>query len=200
MKEHPMSADDNTNLASRIISASSEADRARLDALLPEVYDHLREIARMMLKRERSTTTIQATSLVNEAYARMVTGAGVAANDRMHLLRLLAQRMRWILIERARRPKIDKAGDMDVEIVPDGQERDAASLEALDRAVRKLRERNPVAADVVDARVHLQWTEQQIADEFGIGEATVRRKWAFAKAWLRTEIEGVGTGAMEELA
>lgn len=188
--ENTMSTDENPNLASRIISASSEADRARLDALLPEVYDHLREIARLMLKRERSTTTIQATALVNEAYARMVAGTGIAANDRLHLLRLLSQRMRWILIERARRPKVDRAQDADINVIADGDERDASSLEALDRAVRKLREHNSLAADVVDARVHLQWTEQQIAEEFGVGEATVRRKWAFAKAWLRTEIEG----------
>lgn len=178
-------------LRDRIASVVSEVSRDRIDALLPEVYDAVRKIAGTMLRRGSTSATFEATALVHEAYARVVSGEDLVIADRHHLLRLIAQRMRWILIDRSKRPSPRDPGSGP----PDGacteDATDPATLEAMDVALERLRKEEPVSAAVVDARIHFQWDDRQIGRELGISEATVRRKWRAAKAWLAVELGDV---------
>ena len=50
----------------------SAGDREALERVLPQVYDHLRNIARRQLRAERTDHTLTPTALVHEAYLKLV--------------------------------------------------------------------------------------------------------------------------------
>ena len=62
------------------------------------------------MRQERPDHTLQATSLVNEAYLRLIDVNRVEWRDRAHFLALAAQMMRRILVEFARNRHRQKRG------------------------------------------------------------------------------------------
>ncbi len=140
---------------SRILSAIEQGDPRAAGQLLPLVYDELRRLAAKQLAREPAGHTLQATALVHEAYLRLV-GDGRAApfNDRRHLFAAAATAMRRILIDAARAKRAEKRGgggqrlpleDVAAPVVDE-------ELLALDEALRKLSEEDPVKAQLVERR------------------------------------------------
>jgi len=158
-----------------------------LERLLPVVYDELRALARAHLRRERPDHTLQATALVHEAYLRLL-GDAAAWNDRQHFFRAAAEAMRRILVDHARGRTRDKRGGALVRIdlsevdVADG--RDPELTLALDDAFCRLEKQDPGAADVVRLRFYAGLSVQETASATGLSERTVKREWAFARAWL----------------
>jgi RNA polymerase sigma factor (sigma-70 family) len=65
-------------------------------------------------------------------------------------------------------------------------------LLALDEALKKLAEIDPRAAELVQLLYFAGLTLPQAASTLGISPRTASRLWAFARAWLRNEIEGDG--------
>ena len=56
------------------------------DALMPLVYNELRQLAASYLRRERSDHTLQPTALVHEVYLRLVQQDNVNWQNRHHFL------------------------------------------------------------------------------------------------------------------
>ena len=56
----------------RILSQIESGDPAAADQLLPLVYEELRKLAAVRLAQEKPGQTLQATSLVHDAYLRLV--------------------------------------------------------------------------------------------------------------------------------
>ena len=72
------------------------------EALLPLVYDELRRLAAQKMAQEAPGQTLQATSLVHEAYIRLIGGEKLQHWDsRGHFVAAAAEAMRRILIDRA---------------------------------------------------------------------------------------------------
>jgi RNA polymerase sigma factor (TIGR02999 family) len=105
-----------------------------------------------------------------------------------------ARAMRRILIERARhkRRQIRGGARQRRELHPGL----AATLEpdeellALDTALAKLAERDPVKARLVELRYFAGLTGEEAAEMLGIYARTADRYWTYARAWLRREMEG----------
>ena len=74
-----------------------------IDQVMSLMYDDLRALARSQLRREYAARTLEPTTLVHEAYLKMVRGANLEAMDRGHLLALAAHAMRQVLVDYARR-------------------------------------------------------------------------------------------------
>src|SRR5689334_7549795 len=55
-----------------LLRAWGEGDGSALDRLVPLVYEELHRLARRYMRQERRDHTLQATSLVNEAYLRLI--------------------------------------------------------------------------------------------------------------------------------
>jgi RNA polymerase sigma factor (TIGR02999 family) len=101
--------------------------------------------------------------------------------------------MRRILIDRARqKQRIVHGGDrkrqpLDPNLaaapVPDDD------LLALDEALSRLAERDPVKARLVELRFFVGLTGDQAAQVLGISPKTADRYWAYARAWLRREMD-----------
>jgi RNA polymerase sigma factor (TIGR02999 family) len=95
----------------RILSAIQQGDPLAAEQLLPLVYDELRKLAAQKLAHETAAHTLDATSLVHEAYLRLVGDAcDRRFTDRQHFFRAAATAMRHILIDRARRKHTRKHG------------------------------------------------------------------------------------------
>ena len=185
-----------SDLVSRILRDLRGADREEaLNKLFPAVYAELRAAARAQLRHERSDHTLQATALVHEAYLRLLRGAYPSWNDRQHFFRAAAEAMRRILVEHARRRARVKRGGNPVRItladVASLTEQDPLDVLALDAAIRRLEEQDPTAADIVRLRFFAGLSVEETAAMLELSERTVKREWAFARAWLFTALGGL---------
>ena len=168
---------------------NAETRSAALDRLVPVVYDELRALARSHLRRERPDHSLQATALVHEVYLRLLGGAGQPVwNDRHHFFVAAAEAMRRILIEHARARGRQKRGGertaVELESADLAVEHDLDSVLALDDAIRRLGEQDPRAASVVRLRFFAGLSVEETADAMGLSVRTVKREWAYARAWL----------------
>ena len=87
----------------RILSQIESGDPSAAEQLLPLVYDELRKLAAVNLAQEKPGQTLQATSLVHDAYIRLVdTDKAQHWNSRGHFFGAAAEAMRRIIVEQAR--------------------------------------------------------------------------------------------------
>ncbi len=186
-----------TRRITRLLREASGGERAKaFDALLPLVYDELKELARGRLKHERPGHTLNATALVHEAYLRLVEQSEVSWQNRAHFYAVASQAMRRVLVDYARRRGAEKrgAGRGNVSLDGMGEAMQAIGDERLDEVVAldellgRLSEHDPRASDIVQYRVFGGLRHREIAEVLEISEATVRRSWTFAKLWLRREL------------
>jgi RNA polymerase sigma factor (TIGR02999 family) len=176
----------------QVLSQMAGGDPEALDRLLPVVYDNLRDLARRELRRERQDHTLSATAMVHEAYLRLVQLDNVSWEGRAHFFGAAAVAMRRILISYARTRNAQKrgAGAAHVpleDVVVAARERPADVL-ALDEALERLKELDPRQASVVECRFFAGMSLDETAAALGISNATVRRDWALARAWLNREL------------
>jgi RNA polymerase sigma factor (TIGR02999 family) len=186
------------NAVTHILSTIEQGDPSAAGELLPLIYDELRKLAAQRLAREQPGQTLQATALVHEAYLRLVGNDGDARhwNGRGHFFAAAAMAMRRILIERARRKRCQIHGGQRQrrELHPDiaaATEPDEDLL-ALDTALAKLAERDPVKARLVELRYFAGLTGEEAAEILGISARTADRYWVYTRAWLRREMDGAG--------
>jgi RNA polymerase sigma factor (TIGR02999 family) len=185
----------NMSDVTRILFAIDQGDPLATEQLLPLVYDELRRLAAARLAHERAGQTLQATALVHEAYLRLLDGEQVLAwNSRGHFFAACAEAMRRILVERARHKQSLKAGGGHRrQELPDIELADAAprlDLLALHEALTKLEQQDKRRAELVKLRFFAGLTIAQAAQALGIAESTADNDWAYARSWLRLEIEG----------
>jgi RNA polymerase sigma factor (TIGR02999 family) len=173
----------------RILSAIEQGDPSAAEQLLPLVYDELRQLAAQRLAQEKPGQTLQATALVHEAYLRLVDVEQVHYWDsRGHFFAAAAEAMRRILINHARDRGRQKRGggrqrvDLDHLALADQASDD--EVLALDEALQRLEQHNPLCAELVKLRFFTGLTMDEAATALGITVRTAHRYWAFARAWL----------------
>jgi RNA polymerase sigma factor (TIGR02999 family) len=161
------------------------------DALAQQVYDELRRVAAAYMRRERPGQTLQATALVHEAYLRLVQ-SDPAWNDRQHFIAIAARSMRQILVERARaRGARKRWGGMNRVTLSEtlaGAATADEMLPALDEALERLERIDPEQARIVELRFFVGLGNDETAASLGLSPATVKRRWALARAWLFREL------------
>jgi RNA polymerase sigma factor (TIGR02999 family) len=177
-----------------LLRAWSQGDGSALDRLMPLVYNELHRLARRYMRRERPDHTLQATSLVNEAYLRLIDVNRVEWRNRAHFLALAAHMMRRILVESARSRQRHKRGGGavhlnldDVHELPGSKEPD---LVALSDAISGLATFDARMGQVVELRFFGGLTVDETAHVLNVSPETVLRDWKTAKAWLLREISG----------
>jgi RNA polymerase sigma factor (TIGR02999 family) len=173
--------------------ADDASDPADVDALAPLVYDELRRLAAAYMRRERPGQTLQATALVHEAYMRLA-GAGTPWHDKRHFVGIAARSMRQILVERARARGAQKrwAGLNRVSLSESLAiaAHEETILPALDEALTRLERIDSEQARIVELRFFAGLSIEDTADALGLSPATVKRRWALARAWLFRELSG----------
>jgi RNA polymerase sigma factor (TIGR02999 family) len=166
-------------------------DEEALHRLLPLVYEELRRVARRHLRAERADHTLQTTALIHEAYLRLVNQGASAAQDRCHFIALTSHLMRQILVDHARaRLAKKRGGGWRITLAEDLAAAVPVETDvlAVDDALVRLAALDPQQARVVELRYFGGLSIRETAEVLGVSEATVKREWATARAWLHREI------------
>ena len=159
--------------------------------LVEAVYGELRRLARRQLARERPNHSLSPTALVNEAYLKLVDQRRVRWQNRAHFFAVAAQVMRRVLVDHARARATAKRGGVTM-VTLDGIDvgAPAAGLDilALDAALDKLGRVDARQKRLVELRYFAGLTIEEAAAVLDVAPITVKRDWAFARAWLFREL------------
>jgi RNA polymerase sigma factor (TIGR02999 family) len=179
--------------ATEILRQIEQGETLAADRLLPLVYDELKKLAAARLAHELPGQTLQPTSLVHEAYVRLVDVEQAQGwESRGHFFAAAAEAMRRILVDAARRKRREKHGgnrhrvslDDVAPAVPDVRE----DLLALDDALTRLATHDSLAVRLVELRHFTGLSVSEAAQALGISTRTAERLWTYARAWLHREI------------
>jgi RNA polymerase sigma factor (TIGR02999 family) len=175
-----------------LLHAHVAGDSRALTELLPRVYDELRRIARIRLRRAGAAHTLTPTEVVHEAYLRLVPLEGIVVQDRVHFFALASRVMRNVLVDQVVRRNAVKRGGGQVHVTLDAaapsSERPLDELVELSRALDRLEQEDERQARVVECRFFGGLSIEETAECLGISAATVSRDWTFARAWLHREL------------
>lgn len=176
----------------RLLMAASEGDAGAKDRLWSAVYDELRRLARARRVSEGHLHGHGSSSLVNEAYLRLVGGAAVQWQDRRHFFAAAARAIRRIQIDAARyRNRVKRGGGRVSEPIADQAAARDVPLEdlvALDDALDQLESSYPRCYEIVTLRYYSGLSVEQTAVELGVSPRTVEAEWRFARAWLHRRL------------
>jgi RNA polymerase sigma factor (TIGR02999 family) len=172
----------------RLLDQWRAGNSAALDELAPLVYAELRQLASHYMRQERSDHTLQPTALVHEAYMRLTGLRAARFANRVHFYGAAANAMRRILVDHARHRDAAKRG-AGVRLVSLDESMDLGidldrDLVALDAALEDFAAIAPRPARVVELRYFGGLSVSETASLLDIAPATVKRQWAFARAWL----------------
>jgi RNA polymerase sigma factor (TIGR02999 family) len=158
-----------------------------LDRWVPVLYDDLRALAGKLLSDRGVAVTLQPTSLVHEAYLRLVGQRRMDWQDRLHFFAVAARVMRRVLVDHCRARMTQKRGGalLAVELVDAaGTAPREVDVLTVDRLLTRLAEFDAQQERIVELRFFAGLTVEETAEALGISKATVKRDWALAKAWL----------------
>lgn len=172
----------------RILSGVPPGDSKAAADLLPLVYDELRRLAAHKMAGELPGQTLQPTALVHEAWLRLSQQSDARWNNREHFYAMAAEVMRRILVDRARKRQARKHGGqlerVDLDAVDSAAPVDDEQLLQVHDALERLGAEDPSKAQIVKLRFFVGLNNAEVAALLGVSEKTVKRHWAFAKAWL----------------
>jgi len=180
-----------TSSANDLFRLWRSGDEEALHRLLPLVYEELHRIARGHLRRERPDHTLQTTALINEAYLRLMDQGASQVADRSHFVGLTSHLMRQILVDHARtRLARKRDGGQRITLAEDVAFTEPGEVDvlAVDDALTRLAALDAQQARVVELRYFGGLSVHETAEVLGISEATVKRDWTIARAWLHREI------------
>jgi RNA polymerase sigma-70 factor (ECF subfamily) len=190
-------SDQPASSVTELLAKARSGDSSALADMFPLIYDELRRLAQLQLRREPDGHTLTPTALVHEAYMRLIDYTRTEWAGRAHFMAVAATAMRRILVDHARGHRSLKRGGglrrVSIDAVELGTEERAELLIAIDEALERLKELEPRQAQVVECRFFGGMTEEETAAALGIGLRTVKRDWAKAKSWLHRDIGAEST-------
>jgi RNA polymerase sigma factor (TIGR02999 family) len=161
--------------------------------LFAAVYERLKAMAGKRLAQGGRSATLDTTSLVHELYLRVNAHGDLAFAHPSQFFAYAARAMRHLLTDRARTRLSQKAGGDWIRVTLTESD-DSLALEsadqviALDAALVRLAAVDERAAHVVELRYFAGLTSEQVAEVLEVSKRTADRDWAFAAAFLKTEL------------
>jgi RNA polymerase sigma factor (TIGR02999 family) len=178
----------------QLLLAWNHGGDSALKKLTPLVYEQLRRLAHRYMGAERAAHTLQTTSLINEAYLRLIDGRRANWQDRAHFFAVSARLMRRILVDWARSREAKKRGGKRQRVSLDEAlavtSAHGEDLVALDEALQKLSALDPRKGQVVEMRFFGGLSVKETAEVLKVSTDTVLRDWRLAKLWLLGELSG----------
>lgn len=179
----------------RLLDAWSAGDRTALERLVPLVLPDLRNLARRYMARERPGHTLEPTALVHEAFLRLLGRRQVHLESRVQFFTVLAETMRHILVDHARKKKAARHGagtpPVPLEEALGLPVRQDVDLVALDDALRELASFAPRQAETVHLSYFGGLTFDEIALALEVSPVTVKRDLKAARIWLLRQLRQV---------
>jgi RNA polymerase sigma factor (TIGR02999 family) len=181
------------NQITQLLQDLSKGDKDALNKLLPIIYSQVKKIASRYLSNEYEKRTIQTTELVHEAYLKLFGQKKLSLENRKEFFGVVANVMRQILVDNARKRNATKRGNDKTKISLDkaaiiGSEYSQEIL-ILNDALIKLDLFDKRLSSIVELRYFAGMTIAETAEILSVSPNTVKRDWTLAKAWLYKEIE-----------
>ena len=175
-------------------------DTRAAERLIEIVYDELRVLAAAKLAHERAGHTLQPTALVHEAWLRLGGEAQPEWQNRRHFFAAAAEAMRRVLITNARRRHAARRGAAAPHVPLDGTGFEISApvpdddLIRLHEALDRLAAEDSRKAELVKLRYFVGLSIKDAAEILGISKRSADREWAYARAWLGTEMQRLRAG------
>lgn len=185
--------DSSSHQITLLLGEWGNGDEQARDELIPLVYDELRRMARIYLRRQPADNTLQTTELIHETYLKLVRNEDQNWKNRAHFFAVAAKAMRHILVDHARAKHAGKRGgrqervSLDEEMATTSVQ--SAQVLALDEALRALSSLDERKGNVVELKYFGGLTNEETADVLGVSVETVKRDWRFARNWLLRELD-----------
>lgn len=180
-----------SNTVTILLEKWRKGNKEALDELIPIIYEELYLLAKSYIKGEKNNHTLQPTALINEAIIELMAD-DTDFNNRFHFIAIVANTMRRVLVNYARRENAKKRGGgyfsialtgLKTSIMP--QDIDVLTLH---EALIKLEELDPIQMKIVELRFFCGLTIKETAQVLDISTTTVSNEWAMAKTWLYVEL------------
>jgi RNA polymerase sigma factor (TIGR02999 family) len=172
---------------SRLLQEVNAGDERAYEALVTLAYGELRRMAGSLMRGRVHGNTLQPTALVHEAYLRLMQGES-RWDSKAHFFGAAARAMRQVLVAQARRKSARKRAGQAVRVTFHELEVQSAEpqldLLALDEAMSALERVDARFTRVMELRYFAGCTLEEIGELTGRSLATVKRDWAYARAWL----------------
>lgn len=158
-------------------------EAAARDALIERLHPELSQIAAARLRGERNSS-LSTGDLINDAVIRLINLDRMTVANRAHFIALASRLMRQVLVDHARLKSADKRRHHKVELTTRVDGEQTFDLNCLNSALMRLGAIDMKLADLVEMRYFGGMTLADIAVVTGQSEATVKRSWQAARAWL----------------
>jgi len=183
---------DNSQITLYLRQWISHGDLQSRDEAYTLIYNQLREIASRLLTREQGVNRLQAEELVSELFLRLNPQTLPLLNNRQHFYAICALSMRRILIDQARKARSQRCGKniILVSIHDSIPLRSSKLIDVLvfEEVLNRLGKIDPQKLRLVELRVYLGLTLEEIAEVLGISLSKVNVDWRFTKHWLGREL------------
>ena len=166
-----------------LIGDWGSGDMAARDRLIARLHPELAQIAAARLRREAGSS-LSTHDLIGEAVERLLRLENVALSDRAHFFALSSRLMRNILVDHARQRAAGKRQHHRIELSTRIEGEGQVDLYDLDSALIRLGAIDAALMEIVEMRYFGGMTLEDIAAVSGWSEATVKRRWQVARAWL----------------
>jgi RNA polymerase sigma factor (TIGR02999 family) len=171
-----------------MFDALRAGDDAARSELFNRFYPELQRVAAGMLRSERQVS-LAAGDLVHETVLRLIQLRRLEAEDRAHFMALASRFMRRALVDHVRAKRADKREHQKVALTTSFERERPIDLNGLDQALMRLASIDGQRAEIVEMRYFGGMTLADIADVLSLSEATVKRRWVAARAWLLDAME-----------
>ena len=152
-------------------------------------YEELRRLA-ATVKKDSNIVTYNPTSLVNEAYLKIIKSGSLEYNSRKHFKRIAARAMRQVLVDKARsRNSVKRGANIHFVTINDQIDKSLHTIKdflTLHYALNKLADYHERQAQIVELKFFGGYNFEEIAEMLEVSESTVWRDWRTAKAWLKS--------------
>lgn len=166
-----------------LMAAWLDGDRSARDAVIARLHPELEQIAAARLRRE-ANSSLSTGDLINEAVIRLIGLERMRFASRAHFVALASILMRQILVDQVRAKQADKRAHHRVQLntLVEGEQK--FDLRSLDCALIRLGAIDVQMAELVEMRYFGSMSLADIALVTNVSEATVKRRWQVARAWL----------------
>jgi RNA polymerase sigma-70 factor (ECF subfamily) len=177
----------------KLLQRLKGGDRDALLVVIPLVYEELKKLARVHLRRELGMVSLQTTALVHEVFLKLARGRHPYYENRAHFYGIASRLMRQVLVDTARARAAEKRGagqEVALADLPDREPKPNRTLLAMDDALQRLEEIAPLKGQLIEMRYFGGMTAEECSTALSIPVHMVRRELRLAQAWLRMELTG----------
>ena len=178
-----------------IIKRHREGDSKALNELIKVLYPELKQIARQRRNQIKGHTTLTPTSILNEAYLKVVNSNSLWKNQG-HFYSVMSLAMRHFILTYITRKKnvefiyTDLIDEFGIEnICKDITKERTHLLLTIDQLLNLRTKDKPEEVEVVQCRIFLGLSLEETAEKLEISESTVKRRWKSICDWMKVSVE-----------